>query len=105
MTLQVGPGVFVPRPETEIVAQLAIDALLNAAEPDPIAVDLGTGSGAIALAMATEVPHAAVHAVEKSDEAIVWTRRNVDAIAPRSRRSGGGRGLESAVRARRRDSP
>jgi release factor glutamine methyltransferase len=83
MTLQVGPGVFVPRPETEIVAQLAIDALLNAAEPDPIAVDLGTGSGAIALAMATEVPHAAVHAVEKSDEAIVWTRRNVDAIAPR----------------------
>jgi release factor glutamine methyltransferase len=75
--------VFVPRPETEIVAQLAIDALLNAAEPDPIAVDLGTGSGAIALAMATEVPHAAVHAVEKSDEAIVWTRRNVDAIAPR----------------------
>jgi len=83
LTLSVGPGVFVPRPETEIVAQFAIDALANAAEPDPIAVDLGTGSGAIALAMATEVPHARVHAVEKSVEAIAWTRRNVEAIAPR----------------------
>ena len=82
MTLAVGPGVFVPRPETEIVAQYAIDALANAAEPDPIAVDLGTGSGAIALAMATEVPHAKVYAVEKSDEAIAWTRRNVESIAP-----------------------
>lgn len=82
MTLAVGPGVFVPRPETEVVAQFAIDALANAAEPDPIAVDLGTGSGAIALAMATEVPHARVYAVEKSDEAIAWTRRNVEAIAP-----------------------
>lgn len=83
LTLSVGPGVFVPRPETEIVAQFAIDALANAAEPSPIAVDLGTGSGAIALAMATEVPHAEVHAVEKSDAAIAWTRRNVAAIAPR----------------------
>ena len=82
MVLSVGPGVFVPRPETEIVAQYAIDALVNAAEADPIAVDLGTGSGAIALAMATEVPHARVHAVEKSDEAIAWTRKNVAALAP-----------------------
>ena len=54
------PGVFVPRPETEMVAQLAIDALAAAASPSPIAVDLGTGSGAIALALATEVPHARV---------------------------------------------
>ncbi|MGI6878948.1 peptide chain release factor N(5)-glutamine methyltransferase [Microbacterium sp. gxy059] len=83
LTLRVGPGVFVPRPETEQVAQLAVDALRSAAEPEPIAVDLGTGSGAIALALATEVPHARIHAVERSDEAIVWTRRNVDAIAPR----------------------
>ncbi|WP_231916073.1 peptide chain release factor N(5)-glutamine methyltransferase [Microbacterium karelineae] len=82
LALRVGPGVFVPRPETEIVAQLAIDALAAAADPDPIAVDLGTGSGAIALAMATEVPHARVHAVERSDEAIAWTRRNVAEIAP-----------------------
>ena len=82
LMLSVGPGVFVPRPETEIVAQFAIDALANAAEPAPIAVDLGTGSGAIALALATEVPHATVYAVEKSDAAIAWTRRNVEAIAP-----------------------
>lgn len=82
LTLRVGSGVFVPRPETETVAQLAIDALRAVADPAPIAVDLGTGSGAIALAMATEVPHARVHAVEKSADALPWTRRNVDAIAP-----------------------
>ncbi|WP_029151006.1 peptide chain release factor N(5)-glutamine methyltransferase [Microbacterium indicum] len=83
LTLRVGPGVFVPRPETEVVAQIAVDALAAAAEPEPVAVDLGTGSGAIALAMATEVPHSRVHAVEKSDDAIAWTRRNVAQVAPR----------------------
>lgn len=77
LNLAVGPGVFVPRPETEQVAQFAIDALQAAAEPEPIAVDLGTGSGAIAIAMATEVPHARVFAVECSPEAIDWARRNV----------------------------
>ncbi|HRN30517.1 MAG TPA: methyltransferase domain-containing protein, partial [Terrimesophilobacter sp.] len=45
---------------------------------EPIAVDLGTGSGAIALAMATEVPHARVYAVELSPEAHEWARRNID---------------------------
>ncbi|MGW9631683.1 peptide chain release factor N(5)-glutamine methyltransferase [Agromyces sp. NPDC055520] len=83
LDLQVGPGVFVPRPETEQVAQLAIDALASSAEPEPIGVDLGTGSGAIALALATEVPHARVWAVEKSPEAFVWAKRNVaEAAAP-----------------------
>lgn len=81
LELAVGPGVFVPRPETEGVAQLAIDALRGAAESEPIGVDLGSGSGAIALALATEVPHARVWAVEKSPEAFVWTRRNVDEAA------------------------
>ncbi|MET0828764.1 MAG: peptide chain release factor N(5)-glutamine methyltransferase [Microbacterium sp.] len=76
LDLRVGPGVFVPRPETEIVAQLAIDALTAAASPAPIAVDLGTGSGAIALAMATEVPHSRVFAAENSVDAYVWTRQN-----------------------------
>lgn len=76
LTLEVGPGVFVPRPETEQLAQMAIDALRVLAEPSPIGVDLGTGSGAIALAMATEVPHARVFAVEKSLEAMPWTRKN-----------------------------
>nr|WP_242492305.1 peptide chain release factor N(5)-glutamine methyltransferase [Agromyces binzhouensis] len=81
LELAVGPGVFVPRPETELLAQLAIDALRAAAEPEPIGVDLGSGSGAIALSMATEVPHARVHAVENSPEAFPWTRRNVDEVA------------------------
>ena len=80
LELAVGPGVFVPRPETEQVVQLAIDALRATAEPEPIAVDLGSGSGAIALAMATEVPHARVWAVENSPEAFPWTRRNVDEV-------------------------
>ncbi|CAM5526551.1 peptide chain release factor N(5)-glutamine methyltransferase [Leifsonia shinshuensis] len=80
LELAVGPGVFVPRPETEQVAQFAIDALRAVPTAEPIGVDLGTGSGAIALAMATEVPHARVYAVEKSPEAFAWTRRNVDAV-------------------------
>lgn len=77
MELAVGPGVFVPRPETEIVAQFAIDALASAASAAPIAVDLGTGSGAIALSMATEVPHARVYAVERSDSAYAWAAKNI----------------------------
>jgi release factor glutamine methyltransferase len=76
LELAVGPGVFVPRPETEQVAQFAIDALRAVASESPIAVDLGTGSGAIALALATEVPHARVYAVEKSPDAHRWAARN-----------------------------
>ncbi|MGO2747835.1 peptide chain release factor N(5)-glutamine methyltransferase [Microbacterium sp.] len=76
LELAVGPGVFVPRPETEIVAQFAIDALLMDADPAPIGVDLCTGSGAIGLAMATEVPHARIFAVELSSQAHAWAARN-----------------------------
>jgi len=79
--LAVGPGVFVPRPETELVAQFAIDALVSAGGAAPIGVDLGTGSGAIALAMATEVPHARVYAVENSPTAFVWAKANFTAVA------------------------
>lgn len=75
LELQVGPGVFVPRPETELLAQLAIDDLKDAQEP--IALDLCTGSGAVALAIAQEVPGARVWAVEKSPEAHAWATRNV----------------------------
>lgn len=78
--LSVGPGVFVPRPETETVAQFAIDALLAVPDPEPIAVDLCTGSGAIALAIAREVPTARVWAIEKSREAHAWAERNVAAL-------------------------
>jgi release factor glutamine methyltransferase len=76
LELNVGPGVFVPRPETEGVAQIAIDALRSMADPEPIGVDLGTGSGAIALALATEVPHGRVYACENSADAFPWTSRN-----------------------------
>jgi release factor glutamine methyltransferase len=76
LTLSVGPGVFIPRPETEQVAQFAIDALKNVAGPQPLAVDLGTGSGAIALSLATEVPHSRVYAVEVSPEAFDWATGN-----------------------------
>ncbi len=78
LELHVGPGVFVPRPETEGVAQIAIDALDARADESLIAVDLGTGSGALALALATEVPRSRVYAVELSPEAAVWTRRNIE---------------------------
>lgn len=84
LELAVGPGVFVPRPETEMVAQLAIDALRSVASESPIAVDLGTGSGAIALAMATEVAHARVFAAENSVDAYVWTKQNVARIGARN---------------------
>jgi release factor glutamine methyltransferase len=59
---------------------MAIDTLRSLADPAPIGVDLGTGSGAIALAMATEVPHARIYAVEKSPEALPWTSKNFSAL-------------------------
>lgn len=80
LELAVGPGVFVPRPETETVVQIAIDALLAAPRPAPIGIDLGTGSGAIALAMATEVPHARIFAAELSPDAFPWARRNTAGV-------------------------
>ena len=74
LTLEVGPGVFVPRPETESVVQYAVDALRGV--PDPLCVDLCTGSGTIAFALANELPGAVVHAVERDPDALAWTRRN-----------------------------
>ena len=71
LELRVGPGVFVPRPETEVVAGWAIDTLRTMDVGDPLVVDLGTGSGAIALSIAQEVPRARVHAVEKDPKAYV----------------------------------
>ncbi|MCU1440546.1 MAG: [protein release factor]-glutamine N5-methyltransferase [Rhodoglobus sp.] len=87
LELAVGPGVFVPRRETEFVTQLAIDALRAAGTEKPIAVDLGTGAGAIALSMATEVAHATVFGVEVAAEAFEWTRRNFEQIAPHNARA------------------
>jgi release factor glutamine methyltransferase len=78
LELEVGPGVFVPRPETEGVAGLAIEAARAAGER-PVVVDLCTGSGAIALAVADEVPAARVYAAELAPEAHAWAARNVAA--------------------------
>ncbi|HIZ97519.1 MAG TPA: peptide chain release factor N(5)-glutamine methyltransferase [Candidatus Janibacter merdipullorum] len=77
LELQVGPGVFVPRPETE----QAVDHVLAAMEgvEAPVVVDLCTGSGALALAVADEAPHAEVTAVEVSDLALAWAARNIEA--------------------------
>ena len=74
LTLSVGPGVFVPRPETEVVVEAALVAARSARAPR--VVDLGTGSGAIALAVATELPAATVHAVEADPGAHAWAVRN-----------------------------
>ena len=73
--LAVGPGVFVPRPETELLAGWAIEEA--SLRPAPVVVDLCTGSGAIAKAVADEVPGAEVHAVELDEGALAWAERNL----------------------------
>ncbi|WP_199239975.1 MULTISPECIES: peptide chain release factor N(5)-glutamine methyltransferase [Kribbella] len=73
--LAVGPGVFVPRPETEVLVGWILDRLVGVEAP--LVVDLCSGSGAIAGAVATERPDSTVHAVELSPEACVWARRNL----------------------------
>ncbi|QKV92549.1 peptide chain release factor N(5)-glutamine methyltransferase [Streptomyces sp. NA02950] len=78
LELQVGPGVFVPRPETESVVGWAIDAVRAMDVVEPLIVDLCTGSGAIALALAQEVPRSRVHAVELDEGAVQWARKNVE---------------------------
>ncbi|MBT2536588.1 peptide chain release factor N(5)-glutamine methyltransferase [Arthrobacter sp. ISL-69] len=81
LQLAVGPGVFIPRPETESVVQLVIDWLKDLerlhGRDHPKVVDLGTGSGAIAGSVAHEVPGAEVHAVEFSEFAHAWAARNL----------------------------
>lgn len=79
LQIAVGPGVFVPRPETEVLAGWAVQELLARCASGveaPVAVDLCTGSGAIALALAAEVPSAYVHAVELDETAHGYALRN-----------------------------
>ncbi|WP_062380230.1 peptide chain release factor N(5)-glutamine methyltransferase [Demequina pelophila] len=79
--LQVGPGVFVPRPETEVVAGVAIDAARAslATRGTGRVTDLCAGSGAIGISVAAEVPDAQVSLVEASEEALVYLRLNARA--------------------------
>lgn len=79
LELAVGPGVFVPRPETELLAGWVLEQVAGIAEP--VVVDLGTGSGALALSIAQEHPPARVTAVERDPGAIEWTRHNAAARA------------------------
>jgi release factor glutamine methyltransferase len=73
--LAVGPGVFVPRPETELLAGWAVERALEVG--DAVVVDLCTGSGAIARSVADEVPGARVHAVELEERAHHWAQVNL----------------------------
>jgi release factor glutamine methyltransferase len=77
LELDVGPGVFVPRPETEVMTGWAIGKLRDMDVAEPVVADLGTGSGAIALAIGQEVPRAWVHAVEADPLARAWAERNI----------------------------
>ena len=76
LDLAVGPGVLVPRPETEGLVEEVLKHIANL--PGPVSViDLGAGSGAMAISIATEAPNTHVIAVEKSSEAIEWLKQNV----------------------------
>lgn len=83
LDLKVGPGVFIPRQETELVVQEGIEWTTRHGMYRAKVVDLCAGSGAIGLAFATEVPGSEVWAVEKSERTAQWTRRNLDETTKR----------------------
>ena len=89
LELAVGPGVFVPRQETEVMTGWAIEQLAAMDVAEPVVADLGTGSGAIALSVAQEVPRARVHAVEADPLARQWTERNIASVAVASPHTAG----------------
>ncbi len=74
LTLEVRPGVFIPRPETEVLVGAALKTV--AAIPEPVVVDVGTGTGAVALAVKDERPDAQVLATDLSPEAVELARSN-----------------------------
>ncbi|WP_433275538.1 N5-glutamine methyltransferase family protein [Pseudonocardia xinjiangensis] len=75
VTVAVGPGVFTPRPETELLLEWGLHAIANI--PSPLVVDLCTGSAALALGVAVSRPDAVVHAVEVDSVALTWAQRNI----------------------------
>jgi len=79
LELQVGPGVLVPRPESELLVESVLTHI-ETLSGEVSVVDLGSGSGALALAIATEAPQTHVIAVEKSPEAVTWLKANVSFI-------------------------
>jgi len=89
LELAVGSGVFVPRQETEVMTGWAIERLAAMDVAEPVVADLGTGSGAIALSIAQEVPRAQVHAVEADPLAQQWAERNIASVAEASPHTAG----------------
>lgn len=79
ITVSVGPGVFIPRPETELLLEWGLQLLKG--REYPVVVDLCTGSGALALAVAHARPDAVVYAVDNDPNALAWARHNADAHA------------------------
>jgi release factor glutamine methyltransferase len=77
LVLEVRPGVFVPRPETEVLVEVALGLV---AIPEPVVVDLCTGSGAIALAISSELPASRVYATDLSPDAVTLARANADRL-------------------------
>ena len=77
LTLQVGKGVLIPRPETELLVENIIPHLKSLARATSV-IDLGSGSGALAIAIAAQVPSAHVIAVENDPDALVWLRKNIE---------------------------
>lgn len=88
LDLRVGPGVFIPRPETETVVQAGLDWITRNRLYTPRVVDLCAGSGAIGLSVVTEVRGAEVWAVELSADAYAWTERNRETVARRDPSAG-----------------
>jgi release factor glutamine methyltransferase len=78
IVLRIRPGVFVPRPETEVLVQAALDELVSVTAP--VVVDVATGSGAVVLAIADERPDATVFATDLSPEAVALARENAEAL-------------------------
>ena len=79
LEIKVGPGVLVPRPESELLVESVLTHIEKLSGAVSV-VDLGAGSGALALAIATEAPNTHVIAVEKSAEAIYWLKENISFI-------------------------
>ncbi|OZG65377.1 protein-(glutamine-N5) methyltransferase, release factor-specific [Bifidobacterium hapali] len=88
LDVQVGPGVFIPRPETETVVQAGLDWITQHGLYAPRVVDLCAGSGVIGLSVVTEVRGAEVWAVELSADAYAWTERNRESVAHRDPSAG-----------------
>ncbi|QUY61845.1 Release factor glutamine methyltransferase [Gulosibacter molinativorax] len=85
LDFNVGPGVFVPRPETELLIDFGLAFLKSFGSPSPVVADLGSGSGAIAASVAVSVPEAEVTAFEASPYALPWLVANLRNLAPEVR--------------------